>query len=263
MHTVRIIGPGRAGRSLAAALAAAGWDVADVRRRGQAVDDATDGVDVLLLTVPDGEVAAVSRSVRPSPHCTVLHCSGCLGLDVLADHPRRGSLHPLVPLPDPVTGARRLAGGVTFAVAGDPMARAIADALGGVALEVPDERRAAYHAAACIAANHVVALLGQVERVAAEAGLPLAAYLPLARAALDDVAAAGPAAALTGPAARGDRVTLARHLDVLPADERDAYLAGVALAGRLAAQGAATAPGADPGPTGTGSVPGRRPVRVA
>ena len=55
-----------------------------------------------------------------------------------------------------------------------------------------DGDRAAYHAAACIAANHVVALLGQVERVAASVGLDLEAFLPLTRAAVDDVAALGP-----------------------------------------------------------------------
>lgn len=242
MHTVRFIGPGRAGRSLAAALAAAGWDVVGVRGRGDPVADATDGVDALVLSVPDDAVAGVARAVRPSPSTTVLHLSGSLGLDVLADHPRRASLHPLVPLPDPATGARRLAGGGTFAVAGDRLAGAMARSLGGSVLEVPDDRRPAYHAAACIAANHLVALMGQVERVAAAAGLPLAAFLPLARAALDDVAAAGPRRALTGPVARGDLATVERHLAVLPAAERDAYRAGVALARRLVAPAPGTAP---------------------
>ena len=56
----------------------------------------------------------------------------------------------------------------------------------------PTTSRAAYHAAACIAANHVVALLGQVERVAASAGLPLDAFLDLTRAAVEDVSRLGP-----------------------------------------------------------------------
>ena len=74
-------------------------------------------------------------------------------------------------------------------------------ALGGRLLEVPTGARAAYHAAACIASNHLVALLGQVQRVAASVGLPLEAFLPLAEGALEDVRELGPAAALTGPAA--------------------------------------------------------------
>jgi predicted short-subunit dehydrogenase-like oxidoreductase (DUF2520 family) len=106
--------------------------------------------------------------------------------------------------------------------------------LGGRVVEVADGDRAAYHAAACIAANHVVALLGQVERVAASVGLDLESFLPLTRAAVDDVAALGAGAALTGPARRGDWATLSRHLDALPESERAGYQAGAALATRLA-----------------------------
>ena len=79
--------------------------------------------------------------------------------------------------------------------------------------------------------------MGQVERVAAAAGLDLEAFLPLARAALTDVADLGPGAALTGPAARDDRTTIERHRRVLAPEERAAYDAGVALARRLADTG--------------------------
>jgi predicted short-subunit dehydrogenase-like oxidoreductase (DUF2520 family) len=98
---------------------------------------------------------------------------------------------------------------------------------------VADADRAAYHAAAAIASNHLVALLGQVERVAARAGVPLEAYLDLVRVTLDNVAEMGPAAALTGPVARGDWATVERHRAALPADELVAYDAMVAAARRL------------------------------
>ncbi len=234
METVRFIGPGRAGSSLSLALHEAGWRVAPPLRRGDDLTDAALGVDVLVIATPDDTVAAVAASVRPVPTTVVVHLSGSLGLDVLEPHPRRGALHPLVPLPTTEEGARRLASGITFAVAGDPLTRRIADDLGGVVVEVADGDRAAYHAAACIAANHVVALLGQVERVATAAGLPLDAFIGLTRAAVDDVARLGPRRALTGPAARGDWSTLARHRDALAATERVGYNAGVALAMRLA-----------------------------
>jgi predicted short-subunit dehydrogenase-like oxidoreductase (DUF2520 family) len=98
---------------------------------------------------------------------------------------------------------------------------------------VADEDRAAYHAAAAIASNHLVALLGQAERVAASAGVPFEAYLDLVQATVDNVRALGPAAALTGPAARGDRATLDRHRAALAPDERAAYDTMVELARRL------------------------------
>jgi len=234
VHTVRFIGPGRAGGSLALALARVGFDVVEMLGSGDDPAGAAKGVDLVVIATPDDAVASVAAAIIPEPHTVVLHLSGSLGLDVLAPHPRRAALHPLIPLPNAVDGALRLGQGVTFAVAGDPLAAEIARALGGRAVVVADEDRAAYHAAACIAANHVVALLGQVERVAATAGLDLEAFMGLTYAALDDVARLGPKAALTGPARRGDFATLARHRDALAPGERPAYNAGVGLALALA-----------------------------
>jgi predicted short-subunit dehydrogenase-like oxidoreductase (DUF2520 family) len=233
--TVRIIGGGRAGSAFAGALGAVdGWSVDGVLGRSDDVAGAARGVDLLLLTVPDAAIAAVAASVRPDPATVVAHAAGSLGLDVLAPHGRRAGIHPLVPLPPPPVGAERLAGGAWFAVAGDFLATAAVEALGGRPLHVADGDRAAYHAAACIASNHLVALLGQVERVAAGVGVPLDAYLDLVQATVDNVRTLGPAAALTGPAARGDRQTIERHRAALDPSEVPAYDALVALARRLA-----------------------------
>jgi predicted short-subunit dehydrogenase-like oxidoreductase (DUF2520 family) len=131
-------------------------------------------------------------------------------------------------------GAVRLRG-ASFAVAGDPLVGDVVAALGGRAFAVADEHRAAYHAAAVIASNHLVALLGQAQRVAATAGVPLAAYLDLVRQTVDNVAALGPAEALTGPVRRGDEATVARHLAVLDPSERAAYEALADAARRLVA----------------------------
>jgi predicted short-subunit dehydrogenase-like oxidoreductase (DUF2520 family) len=224
MTTVRIIGPGRAGTSLALALTNAGWDVAPMLKRGDPLAGAAKGIDLLVLATPDGALRDVAREIEPVPTTVVAHLSGSLGLDVLAPHERRAGLHPLVALPNPDVGAKRLVG-AWFAVAGDPLIRRLADAMYGRVFTVDDENRAAYHAAASIAANHLVALMGQVQRVGFAAGVPFEAYLDLARAALDDVADLGPIAALTGPVARGDEATVRRHLRALPQPERRAYRA--------------------------------------
>lgn len=261
MRIIRVIGPGRAGRSLSLALAAAGWEVLHPLGRGDDLSGAAEGVDVLAVCTPDDAIASVARAVRPVQSAMVLHCSGSLGPEVLKPHPRRAALHPLVALPDPETGARRLASGVTCAVDGDPLVREIVAALGARAVTVDPRARAAYHAAACIAANHVVALLGQVERVAGTAGLALDDFLPLAAGAVEDVARLGPRRALTGPAARGDWQTLARHLDALEESERPGYRAGAGLALQLTV-GDGTAEskrGADDGSVTVGSP---RPYRL-
>jgi predicted short-subunit dehydrogenase-like oxidoreductase (DUF2520 family) len=236
MVKVRIIGGGRAGRSFESAFRAVGVDAELVAGRvpPTVLRDAAADVDAVLLAVPDRHVRRVARAIAPVAATVVLHCSGSLGLGVLDVHERRASLHPLTTLPDPVIGAMRLQGGTFFAVAGDQAATDLALALGGQPIVVPDDRRAAYHAAAAIASNHVVALLGQVERIAATAGLPLEAYLALTRGALDDVSMLGTAAALTGPAARGDEATIHAHRSALDPSELAGYDAGVGLAKRLA-----------------------------
>lgn len=232
---LQVIGGGRAGRSFALALAQAGWRVGRVLGRGDQVADAADGVDLVIIATPDAAIAEVAASISPRTATVVARVSGSLGLDVLGPHGRRAAVHPLVAMPSPEIGAERLISGAWFAVAGDPVARHVVDDLGGRWFEVADADRAAYHAAAVIASNHVVALLGQAERVAAGAGVPFEAYLDLVRATIDNVAELGPAAALTGPAARGDWDTIDRHLAALDPAERDAYQAMVALARRLVA----------------------------
>ncbi len=229
---LRVVGPGRAGSALSLALHRAGWTVEAPLGRGEDLSAAAQGVDLLVLAVPDPVIAEVADAVEPVDSTVVAHLAGALGLDVLAQHPRVAALHPLVALPDADTGASRLADGAWFAVAGDHLVHDVVDDLRGHAVTVADHDRVRYHAAAVIASNHLVALLGQVERVAPE-GVPLEAFLALARGTVDNVAALGPAAALTGPVARGDWATVERHPAALPEDERPAYEAMVAEARKL------------------------------
>lgn len=230
---VRVIGPGRAGRSFARGLEKAGWRVADVlgREDAAAFAGAAAGVDLLVIATPDGTVAPVAGAIAPVESCVVAHLAGALGLDVLAPHPRRASIHPLRSLPTPTSDLA----GAWFAVAGDPLAAEVVADLDGRLVEVDEDARTAYHAAAVVASNHLVALLGSVERIAATAGVPLEAFLDLVRGTVDNVELLGPAGALTGPVARGDWDTVRRHLEVIPEEERAAYEALADAAARLAA----------------------------
>lgn len=238
----RIIGAGRAGTALGRALAATGWPVDGPHGRGQdpsARAAAASGVDLLIVATRDAEVAAVAGSVRPVPDTTVAHLSGLLGLDALGPHEHRAAIHPLVSLPDPDVGSLRLGEGAWFGLrstsprAGAAAAEVVA-ALRGRSFTVPEEERARYHAAAAIAANHLVAVLAQAERVGSAAGVPAAALVDLARGALDNVASLGPRPALTGPVARGDWGTVEAHLRALAPGDLPAYRALAAEAARLA-----------------------------
>ncbi|MGB0994436.1 MAG: DUF2520 domain-containing protein [Acidimicrobiales bacterium] len=235
--TVRVIGAGRAGRSFAKAIDdLVDWDVIDMRGRGVAIDDAAADVDLVLIATPDTVVADVAAAIRPG-RAVVAHVAGSLGLDVLAPHDRRAALHPLMSLPDAEIGAERLTGG-WFAVAGDPLVADLATALGGRTFEIADDDRALYHAAAAVASNHLVALLGHAQRLGASVGVPADALMALALGSAENAVALGPAAALTGPAVRGDEATLVAHRDAIgrrAPRELAAYEAMLAEARRLAA----------------------------
>ena len=234
---VRVIGAGRAGRSFAKAIDdLVDWDVIDMRGRGVAIDDAAADVDLVLIATPDTVVADVAAAIRPG-RAVVAHVAGSLGLDVLAPHDRRAALHPLMSLPDAEIGAERLTGG-WFAVAGDPLVADLATALAGRTFEIADDDRALYHAAAAVASNHLVALLGHAQRLGASVGVPADALMALALGSAENAVALGPAAALTGPAARGDEATLVAHRDAIgrrAPRELAAYEAMLAEARRLAA----------------------------
>jgi predicted short-subunit dehydrogenase-like oxidoreductase (DUF2520 family) len=241
---VRIVGPGRVGGAFARVLADLAWDVSGPVGRSGDLAGAAHDVDLVVIATPDGSIADVAAAIDPDRSALVVHVAGSLGLEVLAGHPRRGALHPLVSIPDVATGAARLVDGAWFAVAADhdgdlELLGALVASLHGHRVTVGDADRAAYHAAAAVASNHLVALMGQAERIAATTGVPVEAFVKLANQTLDGLTTTTPAAALTGPVRRGDWATVARHLDALEPAERPGYAALAELAARLVPGGAA------------------------
>jgi predicted short-subunit dehydrogenase-like oxidoreductase (DUF2520 family) len=207
LDLITIVGAGRLGTALAAALEAAGHSVLGPLGRGAATRDAR----VVLLCVPDGEIANAAAAISAGP--LVGHCSGATALDVLAPH-EAFSMHPLMTVP--ADAPPTIFAGAGCAVDGTtPRALATAERLAGAlgmqATQVADEDRAAYHAAASIASNFLVTLEGAAERLAATAGVDRELLAPLVRAAVENWAAQGAEQALTGPIARGDEETVARQ----------------------------------------------------
>src|SRR3954447_6695622 len=218
-----IVGAGRLGHALAAALRAAGAEVDGPLGRG-----ARPQAEIVLLCVPDGEIRAAAEAIPArGPAASggtrdggpaagegappfVGHCSGATTLEPL--HPHEAfSLHPLMTVPE---GGAAPFEGAGCAVAGTTpralhVAEAIARALPMRPATVADEERPPYHAAASIAANFLVTLEGAAERLAATAGVERELLVPLARAALENWAAKGAEQALTGPVARRDEATIA------------------------------------------------------
>jgi predicted short-subunit dehydrogenase-like oxidoreductase (DUF2520 family) len=209
MLSLAIVGRGRMGSALAAALRQTGAEVRGPLGRGEPVH----GADVVLLCVPDREIAAAAAMIPAGP--IVGHVSASAPLDLLAPH-ERFSLHPLLS----VVGAGAQFAGAYCAIDGSSAAaldaaRRLAEQLSMRVKVVPREQRALYHAAASVASNFLITLEGAAERLAGAVGLEREALVPLVRATIDNWARQGARAALTGPIARGDVATAARQREAV------------------------------------------------
>ncbi|HEY0957185.1 MAG TPA: DUF2520 domain-containing protein [Roseateles sp.] len=230
-----VVGYGRLARALVPALQAAGEEVV-VGRRSPGVGellpgDATRAADWVWLTVPDDHIAATATTLPWRAGQLALHCSGATSLAALAPAPVAAGFHPLKLL----AGDADLAGAYVGIEADDvyrPALQALARALGLVPLALPSpmaaQARAAYHAAANLAASGVLAVLADAQALWAAAGLAptdaLPALAPLSHGALDTALARGLAGAVSGPIARGDVAVLTRHLHALADAGLDADL---------------------------------------
>ncbi|MCC6742108.1 MAG: DUF2520 domain-containing protein [Planctomycetia bacterium] len=252
-EAVSIIGAGRVGAALGAGLRRAGWPVVAVGGRGTAATRrgarfvgapaasaraAAAAADIVIVAVPDDAVAATAREIAPALRrgAVVLHTAGALSSDALSPVRRRGaraaSLHPLMTFPTPGRGLAALRGAHVF-VEGDrgtrPLLHRLVRNLGAVPVDVSKRGKVLYHAGAVLACNALVALLADAFALFSAAGIPerraLAALGPLVRTTVENVLALGPARALTGPVARGDARTVARHLAALHGRHRDVYAA--------------------------------------
>lgn len=254
--TVGVVGAGRVGAVLGAALARAGhrvtgaYAVSDASRARAAellpgvplVDVATvvAGAELVLLAVPDDAlahlVAGLSATGGWQAGQMAVHTSGRHGVGVLeparAHHVLPLALHPAMTFSGTAMDLDRLPDcpfGVTTDEALRPVAEALVMEMGGDPVWVAEHERLAYHTALAHGANHLVTLTSEAMELLARAGVaePRRVIGPLMRAALDNALRLGDAA-LTGPVARGDVGTVEDHLrelDRLSPEIRRTYVA--------------------------------------
>ena len=270
---VGVVGAGRVGAVLGAALARAGHEVVGASAVSQASLDRVDallaGVPVLpidevarrssllLLTVPDdalGEVVGGLAATGALPRgALVAHTSGRHGLAVLEPALRAGALplalHPVLPFSGSAVDLHRLTGAAFGVTAPEPL-RAVAEVLvvemGGEPVWLTEEQRPLWHAALAHSANHLTTLVTSSADLLRAAGVasPAAVLGPLLGAALDGALRAGDGA-LTGPVARGDAGTVRAHLEVLARTAPEVLPSYVAMA-RLTADRAIASGRLDP-----------------
>jgi predicted short-subunit dehydrogenase-like oxidoreductase (DUF2520 family) len=240
---IGIVGAGAVGTALGAALHRAGWPVVAVASRDEGRRERfrrlvpgargfaeaaaiLDEVELIILAVPDDAVERLAGELRLYGGQALVHTSGVLGAEVLdparAAGTQIGAFHPLVAFADTERAIAALHG-ATVAIEGDDQLAALladmAEAMGATAVRLAPGSKAAYHAAAVLAAGGFDALLDAIAELGAAAGLDeqgsLVVYGGLIEQTLGNARALGIRAALTGPMTRGDVGTLARHLDAL------------------------------------------------
>lgn len=203
-----VIGPGRAGTAIHQHACHAGLACT----LGRTV---TGNCDVVLIAVPDPEVAGVARAIPVGPLVGML--SGSVPLSALAPHAHAFALHPMQTIqPDrddlQLTGC---AAGVTSTDATTAAtASELARLLGMTPVPVAEELRPLPHIASVFASNLLLPSLVSAMQVLAAAGLDdqrEAILGPLVRRAVDNALAEGTTAAATGPVARGDLATVQLH----------------------------------------------------
>lgn len=240
---VAVIGVGRVGSVLGAALARAGHFVAaatavsdvSVRRARRMLpdvellpaDEAAALADLVLITVPDDQLAALIRGLANTgawrPGQLAVHTSGAQGIAVFGPAAEVGvvgmALHPVMTFTDRPEDLQRLEGaafGVTAVDEFRPVAETLVIELGGEPVWVPESARPRYHAALSMGSNHLVTLVNDSADVLRGAGVenPRRLLSPLLTASLDNALILGDDA-LTGPVSRGDSATVGAHLAAL------------------------------------------------
>jgi predicted short-subunit dehydrogenase-like oxidoreductase (DUF2520 family) len=259
---VGVVGAGRVGSTLGAALARSGHEITGVvavsaasRERAERLlpqapvlptDEVVAGADLVLLAVPDDAlrplIAGLADTGAWRAGQLVAHTSGAQGIGVLDPAAARGvvplALHPVMTFVGRPEDLDRLDGAM-FGVTADDELRPVAESLvlemGGEPVWVPESARPLYHAALSIGSNHLVTLIADALAQLDGAGVERSDQLlaPLASAALDNVLRLRDGA-LTGPVSRGDVATVAMHLRTLQAAAPDVLPAYRAMARRTA-----------------------------
>src|SRR3954447_21482691 len=257
---VGVIGAGRVGAVLGAALTAVGHDVvaaaglsaASAERAARLLpgvplvpaDEVVAASDLVVLAVPDdtlpGLVAGLAETGAWRAGQLTFHTSGAHGLAVLAPAERAGvlplALHPAMTFSGAPEDADRVVA-APFGVTSRPEHRAVAETLvlemGGEPFWVDEADRGLYHAALVTGANHLVTLVAEAADLLRSAGVDAPAWVlaPLLPAALDNGLRRGDRG-LTGPVSRGDVGTVAEHVATLSERAPQSVAAYVAMAQR-------------------------------
>ncbi|NUO50815.1 MAG: DUF2520 domain-containing protein [Polyangiaceae bacterium] len=248
MRSVVVVGKGKVGSALARAGRSAGLRITTTAARK--LPRSLPASDLVIVACADGAIESVARALAPKLRIAtcVAHCSGSIDAEALgvlrADGHAVGAMHPLASFAH--ASAPPSLEGAALVVTGDTKARRacvrFGKKIGMRPIEPGKLHGPRYHAAAALLANGAAALADAATGLLVAAGIPPrlhgALLGPLLGSVAENVRKLGPAAALTGPIRRGDRVAVEKHLAAADAAGvgdlyRAAALAQIPIARRL------------------------------
>ena len=247
---VSLVGAGTVGTTLACALQAKGYPFASIisrtgsdaaaaaktlrcSRASTVVADLSPETEILLLSVPDGAIAALAKQIAALKQLRfkkmfVVHSSGVHPASVLAPLKKKGaavaSMHPIQTFPRQLSGAQLRARlkGIYYGIDGDALAvrkaENLAADLGGRTVEIPEELRPLYHVTCVFASSYLMVLVNAISELAKT--LPLTAswtevFGPLMTTSMEHTIKFSASHSLTGPIIRRDGATVDAHLRAL------------------------------------------------
>jgi predicted short-subunit dehydrogenase-like oxidoreductase (DUF2520 family) len=249
---IGFIGGGRVGKAYGRFLKSCGYDVCGYYSRSQSsaiaaasfagiawykdVKELAEEVDMLFLTVNDDQISIAAESLAEMDVSLrgkiAIHMSGALGSDELEPLKKRGcsiySIHPLLSFAEPEKAWQRVSDAV-FSIEGDSEKMkdmiSFLENTGCSYFEIETEKKALYHAAACVASNYVTVLLDYAFSIYYDMGLTkedaAKAILPLVRGTVQNAEDGGPDKTLTGPISRGDVGVIRRHMEAFDRSAKD------------------------------------------
>ena len=247
MTDIAILGAGNLGTSLAFALSKKGYtikalscrSISSVRESlkiigaGKAFTNfvqAAEKGELIFICVPDANISHVVEGLASSTlslsQKIVFHCSGLLSSKILEPLKTKGSqvgsFHPIQTFSQK-KGELDQFEDVYFGLEGDKQAlkkaEEIINQLGGIPVIIKAEDKPLYHSACSVASNFFVVLLGIAVSLLESTGLSqdyaLKMILPLVQNTLQSVKEFDIKSSLTGPIARGDILSIKKHLEAL------------------------------------------------
>ena len=224
MLRVSFIGSGNVATRMAARLREIGADIVQIcsRHRMPVSELDPDAADLIIVAVSDDAIKPMLDSIQSAGSALWVHTAGSVGIDVFDSKkfPRHGVLYPLqTMLKDREVDWTR----VPLLIEGDPKIEQIAQMMSPSVAHLDSDSRRRLHAAAVMCCNMVMFLWHRSQQIVENAGLDFDLLKPLIKMTLERAMEIGPTEAMTGPAKRGDMLTIKKHIASLPNEIAETY----------------------------------------